>query len=198
MPVFEMSALNKKIGICGVLSTIAAIYVTRPGVRSGVDCHTGDSANSLNYVYDIICGFLSYLDENNENEVMQETEAITKSFGGHYAAWTVKGYLTRGRLEEDAKGGAYAMALTPKGILALLEFLGMTGVWNKNDVVGDAVIGLTRKGAPINQWGNLAHWTYRTAKGQWLNNGNVYNSLADLNLAAGRDYQEIYWISVHN
>lgn len=197
MPVLEMSELNKKIGICGVLSTIAAVYLNRPGARSGVDSHTANSSNSLDYVYDIICGFLSYL-QDNDNEVILETEEITKSFGGPYANWTAQGYLSRGRLEENAKGGAYAMALTPKGILALLEFLGMTGVWNKNDVIGDAIIGLTRQGAPNNRWGNLAHWTYRTANGKWLNNGVVYNSLKDLNAAAGRDYQEIYWISVHN
>jgi hypothetical protein len=197
MPVLDMSRLNTSIGICGVVSTLAAVYSKRPGAQHSIDVQTSGGSDALTYVYDIICGFLSYLDESDDKEVIQETEAITKSFGGVYASWTVKGYLTRGRLEEDVKGGRYAMALTPKGILALLEFLGMRGVLSDKEVSGDAIIGLTRSGAPANRWGNLAHWAYRSSDGTWLNHGKTYQSLSDLNLAAGRDYSAITWISLH-
>lgn len=197
MPIPEISTLNERIGICGVVSTIAAVYAARPGAKETIDNSTKNGSSSLVYVYDIICGFLSYLTQHDELEVLQETEAITKSFGGHYATWTVIGYLTRGRLEEHTKAGGYAMALTPKGILALLEFLGMWGVLASGPVVGDAIIGLTRPGAPSNKWNNLAHWAYRSADGTWLNNGKRYSSLDALGKSVGKDYSEVYYISVH-
>ncbi len=197
MPVLDISRLNTSIGICGVVSTLAAVYSMRPGVQHSVNIQTSESSDALTYVYDIICGFLSYLEENGDKEVIQETEAITKSFGGVYSSWTVTGYLTRGRREEDLKGGRYAMALTPNGILALLEFLGLRGVRSDKDVPGDAIIGLTRSGAPTNNWGNLAHWTFRSSAGTWLNHGANYTSLSALNQAASRDYSAITWISVH-
>lgn len=197
MSVASISSLNAKIGICGVVSTIAAVYEKRPGAQQLINDRTSSRDGSLAYVYEIICGYLSYLQEYGEDEVIQETEAITKSFGGVYANWTVKGYLSRGMREEEKRGGGFAMALTPNGILALLEFLGMRGVNLGKDVPGDAIVGLTRKEAPINRWGNLAHWAYRYSNGTWLNHGTTYDSLEALSKAAGRDYQEIIWISVH-
>jgi hypothetical protein len=89
------------------------------------------------------------------------------------------------------------MALTPKGILSLLEFLGLWGVLSDKEVVGDAIVGLTRTGAPKNTWRDLAHWTYRSSNGTWLNQGDTFQSLLALNKAAGKDYSAITWISVH-
>jgi hypothetical protein len=138
--------------------------------------------------------FLQMMKAESNSAVLNEITELTRTFPG-YQAWTVDSYIER---INSLNVGNYSIAMPPE---ATMQY--MRTAWDlrpasrDDDAPGDAILGLTRTGAPVNRWGNLAHYVYRSANGTFYSWGEQFASLADVNSRKGKDYSVVCRIMVH-
>ncbi|NRR32532.1 hypothetical protein HSX11_20395 [Oxalobacteraceae bacterium] len=189
----DMGIVNDTQGICGFTSTLYAVYMSRPNLQRKLDRALDASMRDTRMMAEIKT-FLVMMKAAGNQTVLDEIAELTKTFPG-YGAWSVDWYI--GEINKLAVGN-FSIAMPPD---ATMEY--MRTAWDLRPTLvtseqpGDAILGLTRTGAPVNRWNNLAHFVFRSAAGKIYSWGEQFDDLAACNTAKGKDYSVVYRIMVH-
>lgn len=194
----EFGDENSRHGICGFTSTIYAVYENMPHMRHKIDTSSPDAATRLMAE---IKTFLVLMKAQGKQSILNDIRELTQSFGGVYATWTPDSYISKINATACAVGvdaviTNYSIAIPPN---ALMEY--MKEMWGFNPAIAlsghNAIVGLTRTGAPHNRFGNLAHYVYEGPDGTLYSWGQEFSDLNDLNTKKHRDYSVVSRIKVN-
>ena len=193
MPKIDLMGIeNETQGICGFTSTLYAVYTNSPILRGKLEGALDDTMRSTRLMAEIKT-VLMMMKAANNNTVLDQITELTRTFP-NYGGWTVDSYIQK---INDLTVGDYSIAMPPD---ATMEY--MRTAWDMhprmagNVESGHAILGLTRTGAPLNRWKNLAHYVYQNANGRLYSWGAQFKDLAELNQKRKRDYSVIYRIMV--
>jgi hypothetical protein len=138
--------------------------------------------------------FLQMMKAEGTDAVLSEITELTRTFPG-YEGWTVNSYIER---INSLNLGNYSIAMPPEATMQYMRTAwDLRPVSRDDDAPGDVILGVTRTGGPVNRWGNLAHYVYRSANGTVYSWGEQFASLDDLNATKGKDYTVVCRIMVH-
>lgn len=178
-------AVNIDQGICGFTSVIYAVYANCPHLHGSLDNASGHERTRLMAE---IKTFLVLLRAMGKQPMLDEIQALTRSFSG-YGTWTIDSFIKQINdsaqpITTPAPNVDFSIAMPPK---PLMEY--MRVCWDLNPVQetalheggGNVILGLTCEDAPVNAFGNLAHYVYKTPDG-WIQSwGQEFEKIADLN-----------------
>ncbi|ESS72727.1 hypothetical protein MGMO_49c00120 [Methyloglobulus morosus KoM1] len=201
----DMGVENDTQGICGFTSTLYAVYMNQPQLRQKLGDALGndETVRSLRMMAEIKT-FLQMMKADGNNAVLDEITELTSSFDG-YDTWTVDSYIDKiNQLGVDNKEtdeiiiDDFSIAMPPDSTMEYMRTAWGLKPFLTDDVLpGDVILGLTRTGAPINRWKNLAHYVYQSADGTIYSWGGQFTDLDDVNTKRNRDYSVIYRIMVN-
>ena len=191
--VDDMGIENATHGICGFTSTLYAIYLNRPKLQKGVD-KAMDASTRRARLRAEIKTFLQMMKAEGNTDVLGEITELTKTFP-NYGAWTVNSYIDAVNKQTT---GDYSIAMPPESTMRYMQTAwDLRPVLTDKTIPGDVILGLTRTGAPVNRWKNLAHYVYQSAGGRIYSWGEQFDSMAEVNKKKNKDYSIIYRIMVH-
>jgi uncharacterized protein (DUF2147 family) len=194
MPDIDLMGIeNDTQGICGFTSTLYAVHMNHPGLRAKLEGALLDATTRSTRLMAEIKTFLQMMRAAGKSDILKQITDLTRTFDG-YGTWSVESYIANINNQTSSN---YSIAMPPE---ATMEY--MRTAWNLRPVLtdsvqpGDAILGLTRPGGPLNRWKNLAHYVYQAADGKIYSWGRQFTNLADLN-AKGNSYSVVYRIMVH-
>jgi hypothetical protein len=167
--------------------------MNRPQLRNQLEGAL-DVANRSTRMMAEIKTFLVMMKAEGNDTVLGAIAELTKTFPG-YEAWSVDAYIAE---INKLVVGNFSIAMPPE---AVIEY--MRSAWDLRPVLtdkvlpGDAILGLTCTGGPVNRWRNLAHYVYQSASGRIYSWGQQFDNLAAVNTSQGKDYSVVYRIMVH-
>jgi hypothetical protein len=194
MPAIDaMGKENAKHGICGFTSTLYAVHDSRPALHEGLDRALDKETRRIRTMAEIKT-FLEIMRGTGKATVLADITELTRTFPG-YGSWTIESYIEK---IDNFDTGDYSIAMPPESTMEYMRTAwDMRPVLTDQVIPGDVILGLTRTGAPVNRWKNLAHYVYQSAAGRIYSWGKQFDSMEDVNTKRDRDYSVVYRIMVH-
>jgi hypothetical protein len=193
----DMGTANEKHGICGITSTLYAVYQNMPSLQDRLGSALSGADRDTRLMGEIKT-FLRMMKADGKNSILTDITELTQTFP-NYEGWSVELYIKQ--IDDALSTGSLSMAMPPDAVVEYIRTMwGMKAkiempVWYRG-VSGPVILGLTRTGAPRNRWNNLAHYVYKDSKGIIHSWGKTFKDMATLNKVKNKDYKVIYHILV--
>ncbi len=196
MPDVDLMGIeNASQGICGFTSTLYAVYMNQSQLQARLTGAMGGATRSTRLMAEIKT-FLQMMKAAGRQEILNGIEELTRTFP-RYGTWTVDTYIAG---INTLNLGNYSIAMPPEAVKEYLRVAWniVANIDNADTGNKNAILGLSRTGAPMNKWKNLAHYVYRDMAGRIYSWGEQFTDLAKMNTAKNRNYSVIYTISLCN
>lgn len=202
-PLDQIGAENANNGICGFTCALQSLYEQNQQWQARIEAATEAQAGVTRWRAEILT-YLNLVRAADGQELLDEIQAFTRSFGQQYVQWTVEGFREQMRAAADGDLNPYGIALPPN---AVVDYLGrvyqlnaqMEDLGEAADMPnGPAIVGMRTDDRALLGFNGLAHYVYVQQNGQISSWGQPFNNLADLNQGrpAGRAYHPRYSITV--
>ena len=190
MPIDDVGTLNNPWGICGVTSSLYAVYNHSPS-SAGIDAKAKDPI----WVMNEIKSYLESLKFYGETQLLNDITEFTRCFGDQFKSWSLEKYVNR-VLNKSGPGflplenAKFSVAMPPHAVIDYLKrrcsFLHAKQV-PLTPMAAESIIGVYSNARPSGMYGNLRHYFYQK-NGTYYSWGLQYPDLTSaLNAKLGYD-----------